>query len=616
MPVVYASIIDAIGKKLYTGNIIWIREYIQNAIDANANKITIEVQGKDLKITDDGDGMGLDEINEQLFSIGGSVKPMDKIGQFGIGMYAGSGVCEKISVRTRKKGFPIYVSEIDLKQYREEIGLDEYGRVTERKLFEEVMPKIFTLKRLDDPSETREHFTEIRFSEVDDNTIHMIIDGEGKRLKEVLIDYVPVPINEKFPFEKEIKEFLGEEEKTVDISVIIEGKQFKITKFEDIPPSELSGWIITKDIYDKEPGANDRKLIAKLWAVYSSSGKSLGKYSSLLVKFKGMTVGDKTVISSKFGSKETKRYIGEIVVKDYSLQLNTERNWFIESPSLEIFIKRVKKELDQLYEVANFDSKLGHGLQNKIYKLEELEKKYSDELSKGNNYNARVIESKINNIGPKLEERINELENTIKKFDSNKKEDDPYAELKRNLINTIRPTVDEFKKEEKLEDKKVIEKPKWDPARYIRSILEKYVVDKRITEVAAKKNSKDTLTNIFTLIDTVLKEKSGLDKNTKLEREEDLINAFYEKNRPPDYVPKEYWERYHKDFKSYILSLYGLFRNEAVHTFIEHFDNDRNNLQFLLMGDLLLEMINSWIPKDPKELNPTKPIKIHEDPVS
>lgn len=605
MPVVYANVIDAIGRKLYTGDIVWIREYIQNAIDADAKRIVLEVEGRDLKITDDGGGMGLDEINEQLFSIGGSEKSLDKIGQFGIGMYAGSGVCDKISVRTRKKGFPIYLSEIDMKKYKEELGMDESGQVSKRKLFEEVIPRIFTLKKVDDPTETRESFTEIKFSDVDVETIKIITKKddktkeEGKRLKEVLIDYVPVPISKDFQFAEEIKQFLKDED-VVDISVIIDGKRFSITKFENINMPFLNR-IITKNV-TIEGQKGQYKLIAKIWAAYSATGKSLRNRASLLVKFKGMSVGDKTVITSRFHSKDSKRYIGEIVVKDFTLQLNTERNWFLDSLSLDTFVDSISKELNKLYDIANFDSKLGNGLRNKISKLQDLNKRYSDELRRGNSFNARMIELDINNLKPKIEERVKEFQTVGRKLETDlKNEQDPYSALKADLINSIGPAlidINAIKREKEVS--KPTRKP-WDATSYVRTVLENYVVDKRLREVAAQKNSKDTLTNLFTLIDTTLKERAGINRTLPVGREEDLINAFFRKNRPPEYVPQKLWEDYYKDFKNYVLSLYGLFRNEAVHTFIEHFDNDRNNLQFLLMGDLLLEIIDSWIPRDPSK---------------
>lgn len=56
-PVVYAEIIDEIERRLYSGDIIWLRECIQNAIDGEAKTVHISFHGNDFEISDDGDGM-------------------------------------------------------------------------------------------------------------------------------------------------------------------------------------------------------------------------------------------------------------------------------------------------------------------------------------------------------------------------------------------------------------------------------------------------------------------------------------------------------------------------------------------------------------------------------
>ena len=42
-PVVYIGIIDDLGRKLYSGNITWLREYVQNSIDSGGKTISISL---------------------------------------------------------------------------------------------------------------------------------------------------------------------------------------------------------------------------------------------------------------------------------------------------------------------------------------------------------------------------------------------------------------------------------------------------------------------------------------------------------------------------------------------------------------------------------------------
>lgn len=56
-PVVYAGIIDEIGRRQYSGRTTWLREYIQNAIDGAAKSVRILFHGNDFEISGNGEGM-------------------------------------------------------------------------------------------------------------------------------------------------------------------------------------------------------------------------------------------------------------------------------------------------------------------------------------------------------------------------------------------------------------------------------------------------------------------------------------------------------------------------------------------------------------------------------
>jgi hypothetical protein len=591
---VYANIIDVIGKKLYTGDITWIREYIQNAMDAKASNVEIRVHERDVIISDNGEGMGPDEINTQLFSIGGSTKSPDKIGQFGIGMYAGSGICTTIQVRTKKENQPVIEVELNMKKYREEIGLDENsGRVANNKLFDEVVPKIFRIQIHQEES-GNEHFTQVKFTDVTKATLDMIKRENGQRLKEVLENYIPIEIDSKFPFKDQVDSFLIGQRK-VSISLLIESEEIKIRKFSNVNSPLLSPFI------SREIKGKNEALVAKLWAVYSKNGNSLGNSASFLVKYKGMTVGDDSVLVSKFNVKDTKRYVGEIVAMNDALQLNTERSWFLDSPALDEFLKLVSAELNRLYDIANFDSKLGNGLKKKLSKLGELRNKHAEELRIGNSYNANILEREIEKLQRTVKLKEMDLENTKKELSKEvtRGDIDPYSQVKLFLANSISNDLENMKAVPEVPIEIVKEKKEWNSSAYIRTVLEKYIVDARLRDVVLHKNSKDTLVNTFTLIEDILKQKSNWERNSKIEDIGKLIDRFFQFNVPPDHIPENLFKRYYNDFKNYIVSVFGLFRNPAVHTFLEHFDNDRSNLQFLLMGDLILAMIESWRPKDP-----------------
>lgn len=62
----------------------------------------------------------MDEVSliTQAFSIGKSFKEKEEIGELGIGMYAGSGICDTLAVRIKMVKKSTYIVTVDMKEYR------------------------------------------------------------------------------------------------------------------------------------------------------------------------------------------------------------------------------------------------------------------------------------------------------------------------------------------------------------------------------------------------------------------------------------------------------------------------------------------------------------------
>ena len=115
------GIIDLLSHHLYSGPQVFVRELIQNAVDAirarnqfdpdHAGSITIEIlRGKapSLAFLDDGIGLTEDEVHRFLATIGQTSKrdaewdaPGDFLGRFGIGLLSCFVVADEIAVVTR-----------------------------------------------------------------------------------------------------------------------------------------------------------------------------------------------------------------------------------------------------------------------------------------------------------------------------------------------------------------------------------------------------------------------------------------------------------------------------------------------------------------------------------
>lgn len=120
------GLIDLLSRHLYSGPEVYLRELLQNAVDAiaarrrldpaHAGRIELEVLGADpptLLVADDGVGLTEEEVHGVLATIGQSSKrgpgverPTDFLGRFGIGLLSGFLVSDELVFITRSARRP------------------------------------------------------------------------------------------------------------------------------------------------------------------------------------------------------------------------------------------------------------------------------------------------------------------------------------------------------------------------------------------------------------------------------------------------------------------------------------------------------------------------------
>ncbi len=102
-----------IGERLYAGSIELIRELVNNAYDADATAVHVNLTDEEVRVSDDGMGMDLEGLRE-YFTIGTPDKRLHprsprfgrlRIGQFGIGKFATLSACERFTVATQRGDF-------------------------------------------------------------------------------------------------------------------------------------------------------------------------------------------------------------------------------------------------------------------------------------------------------------------------------------------------------------------------------------------------------------------------------------------------------------------------------------------------------------------------------
>jgi len=105
--------IISIGERLYTESVELLRELVNNAYDADATEVRVDIEPERVVVRDNGTGMDAEGLR-QYFRIGSdekvlrSVSPRfgrDRIGQFGIGKFASLAAAMTFEIITRRGDF-------------------------------------------------------------------------------------------------------------------------------------------------------------------------------------------------------------------------------------------------------------------------------------------------------------------------------------------------------------------------------------------------------------------------------------------------------------------------------------------------------------------------------
>jgi len=105
--------IVSIGERLYTESVELLRELVNNAYDADASEVHVELSPEKIVVRDNGIGMDLEGL-QQYFIIGSDEKVTHsrspkfgrvRIGQFGIGKFASLAAADCFEIITQHRDF-------------------------------------------------------------------------------------------------------------------------------------------------------------------------------------------------------------------------------------------------------------------------------------------------------------------------------------------------------------------------------------------------------------------------------------------------------------------------------------------------------------------------------
>lgn len=128
----FRRVLETISAQIYDTPMAFLRENVQNAVDAlrmfraelptskDALRVTVDVSGNTVRITDTGVGMNRHELQTLFWTMGASGKNTEIarkagcVGHFGVGGFANFGVCRVLTVSSKRIGADGWRSSVSI----------------------------------------------------------------------------------------------------------------------------------------------------------------------------------------------------------------------------------------------------------------------------------------------------------------------------------------------------------------------------------------------------------------------------------------------------------------------------------------------------------------------
>jgi molecular chaperone HtpG len=335
------GLLESISNGLYQNPLFALREYIQNAFDAEAKNVLVHLKNKVLTIDDDGKGMTGDEIDTAR-KVGISEKSEEDVGFRGIGLWSGLGISDSLKIEScSDDDNKVYTLTIVSKKIRDEL----YSR----KSLAHVLNRFVTISYRAKTSHEKS-FTKVEIL-LNDDAVAEFIDSE--KVKNFIGLNIPVDYNPKFPHAEEIREYLQQYIPNFRIIDV----QFGGDKVYRPFPEDLKS-------PKKELLLDDKNVPYGVWWTCMSKHRRAIKpayLSGLLYRHKGFSIGDQHMSKRLFSSEHLQKwFFGEIHIIHKNIIPNAERDYFEPTPERQTFLDLASRSIAKnLENEARVISKIG-----------------------------------------------------------------------------------------------------------------------------------------------------------------------------------------------------------------------------------------------------------------
>jgi len=362
------ELLPVITKGIYRDPLDTLREYIQNAIDAKAKKVEIQVSQDLVSVRDDGTGM-TKKIARKAIRLGMSEKdPNRDVGFRGIGIYSAFNVCNKLEIYTKPEKGVSSKLVFEFAKIRKMLEDEEKRRINgepSQLYLEKLLGSSITAGDCDScPLEDKG--TLVIMQGIQANVYRRLI--ERKQVIEYLEGVVPLPFKPNFKHKNKIgAKFEDEDYRVITLELTIHGHKEQLFRpYTDEIFSHRTGF--GPKFFQIKNKLGKGKL-GFAWICLNDARKYLPEKNlrGLLIKKFGFSVGGRDVFARFFSRAVfNNRVTGEIIIMDEQLIPNAARTEFEPSPIR-----------DSLYmgfaDLAADISSWANGIQNELKAQEELQ---------------------------------------------------------------------------------------------------------------------------------------------------------------------------------------------------------------------------------------------------
>lgn len=334
------ELISLLSEGLYKNPLDAFREYIQNSIDAGAQRVNIKFTGRSVFIRDDGHGMTLPQL-KRARRVGVSDKSfLKEVGFRGIGIYSAFHLCDRMVIRTKvSETVDQHIAEFDFAAMRSVLN---QARIQKRGpaslmdlLYNYVTFRSDTVNYHDQRTIVELHnISELYYGDI----------SSSKAVEKYLLDTVPVDFETSFEhrdaINARIKHYLPEQ-RTIRLSLSFknepERQLFKKVPLGLQPPRFEEA---------KDSAGN---LQAFIWGCRNNVPKKIPdeEHAGFIYKLKGFTIGKVGDLRKMFGTRSMLYpwWTGEVYVLNDKVIPTTARDAFEYNPSSYILAESVQSGL-------------------------------------------------------------------------------------------------------------------------------------------------------------------------------------------------------------------------------------------------------------------------------